>query len=78
VLNSQLHRAGDFLVEFLREGNADEFKVKCHAAQMEEPPKKITDFLTLGGDIDVNAMKKARDFCDNFDTYVNSHSEITS
>jgi hypothetical protein len=78
VLNSQLHRAGEFLVEFLKEGNLDEFKVKSLAAQMEEPPKKITEFLTLGGDIDVNALKKARDFCENFDSYVNSHSEITS
>ena len=53
VMKSQILRSSEFLVEFLREINVDQFMLKALGAQQEEGPKKITEIQTLGGDIDI-------------------------
>lgn len=43
VMKSQILRSSEFLVEFLREINVDQFMLKALGAQQEEGPKKITE-----------------------------------
>ena len=71
-------RSSEYLVEFLREANVEQFVLKALGAQQAEGPRRIADMATLGGDIDVHARKTATSFCDNFGTYINTYSEINS
>ncbi len=41
--------------------------LKALGTQMDAGPKKLSEFTTLGGEIEVNAKKNAKNFCDNFD-----------
>ena len=42
-MKSQILRSSEFLVEFLRETNVEQFMLKALGAQQEEGPKKITE-----------------------------------
>ena len=53
VLKSFVLRSSDFLVEFLKEANTEQFMLKALASQQEDGPRKISEISTLGGDIDV-------------------------
>ncbi len=53
-------------------------QLKILGAQMEQGPKSIYDFKTLTGEIDVNANRISKQFCDEFEKYVISNREITS
>jgi hypothetical protein len=64
VMKSMILRSSEFLVEFLREPNTEQFMLKALGAQQEEGPRKITEIQTLGGDIDVQARKTSKQFCD--------------
>ena len=78
LLKSMVLRSSEFLVEFLREPDSQQFMLKALAAQQEEGPRKISDIATLGGEIDIQARKTARAFCDNFNSYINTYAEINT
>jgi hypothetical protein len=40
------------------------------AAQMEQGPRKLFDITTLTGEIDVNAKRKAVNFCDSMEPWI--------
>jgi hypothetical protein len=52
--------------------------LKALAAQQEEGPRKISEISTLGGDIDVQARKSAKAFCENFGPFIDTYAEINS
>jgi hypothetical protein len=78
VLKSFVLRSSEFLVEFLKESNSETFMLKALAAQQEEGPRKITEISTLGGDIDVQARKTSKAFCENFGPFIDTYAEINS
>lgn len=71
-------RTCDFLVDFLKESDPHTYMVRALSAQQEEGPRKLNDIATLGGEIDVQAKKSARKFCDNFDSFISTYSEINN
>jgi hypothetical protein len=71
-------RSSEFLVDFLKIADNQHFMLRALTAQQEEGPRKITEIMTLGGEIDVQARKTARAFCDGFGTYINTYAEINS
>ncbi len=46
-------RSAPFLLEFLKEASHDQFVLKAIGSQMDLGPRRITDIVTLGGEIDV-------------------------
>lgn len=46
-------RSAPFLLEFLKESDPDQFVLKAIGSQMDIGPKKISEIVTLGGEIDV-------------------------
>lgn len=78
VLKSQVLRSCQFLVDFLQEQDTQVFMIRALTAQQEEGPRKLTDIATLGGEIDVKARKTAKQFCDNFGSFINTYGEINS
>jgi hypothetical protein len=46
-------RSAEFLVEFLKDPDVEQFKLKILGASMDSGPKKISEISTLGGEIDV-------------------------
>jgi hypothetical protein len=71
-------RSSEFLVEFLKESDSHQFMLKALGASQEEGPRKITEIQTLGGDIDVQAKKSAKAFCEGFGPFINTYAEINS
>ncbi len=78
ILKSFILRSSEFLVDFLKETSSEAFILRALGAQQEEGPRKITEIVTLGGDIDVQARKSARNFCDNFGSFINTYAEINA
>lgn len=78
VMRSMILRTSDFLVDFLKESDTHTFMVRSLSAQQEEGPRKLNDIATLGGEIDVQAKKSARQFCDNFDSFITTYAEINN
>ena len=71
-------RSSDFLVEFLKEADSQQFMLKALASQQEEGPRKVSEIATLGGEVDVQARKSAKGFCDNFGSFISTYSEINT
>lgn len=45
---------------------------------MQQPPKKLAEFNTLSGEIEITQRKSAKNFADNFDKFIDTYSEINS
>lgn len=45
---------------------------------MEKAPRKLTDFKTLNGEIEITSRKSAKQFADNLDKFIDTYSEINS
>lgn len=45
---------------------------------MDKGPHKISEIATLGGQIEVTAGKRAKQFGDNFGEYINTYGEINT
>lgn len=71
-------RSCEFLVEFLKESDSQTFMIRALAAAQEEGPRKLSDIATLGGEIDVQAKRSSKAFCDNFGSFINTYGEINS
>jgi hypothetical protein len=66
------------LVEFLKEPDTHQFMLKSLGAQQEEGPRKISEIATLGGEVDTQARKTSKSFCDNFGTFISTYAEINN
>ena len=77
-MKSQVLRASNFLVEFLKEINLDQFQLKALSTETERFPTKVQDFKTLNGSIDVHARKEAVEFCEKYENYIKNFAEINS
>ncbi|CDW76278.1 px domain containing protein [Stylonychia lemnae] len=78
VLKSQILRSADFLVDFLREPSVDQFMLKALGTQQDAGPRKLAEFNTLGGQIEINGRKRAKAFCDNLDAFNDTYQEINN
>ena len=78
VMKSQILRSADFLVDFLSETNTEQFRLKALGKKIAKGPMTIQEFQTLNGEIEVEAKKDARVFCENLDTYVKTFTEINN
>lgn len=78
MLKSQVLRSAEFLIEFLNEPSIDKFMLKAMGSQMEQGPRKLTDFKTLNGEIEITSRKSAKQFADNLDKFVDTYSEINN
>ena len=78
VLKSKILRSAEFLETFLKEANEEQFDVKAQTFENEQGPQRIADIATLAGEIDVKARGCAKDFCQQFDKYINTHTEINN
>jgi hypothetical protein len=65
-------------VDFLKESNIDQFMLKALGSQMDNGPRKLAEFSTLGGEIEINVRKSAKNFADNFDKFIDTFTEINS
>jgi len=45
---------------------------------MEKGPRKLTDFRTLNGEIEITSRKSAKQFADNLDKFIDTYSEINN
>jgi hypothetical protein len=52
--------------------------LKSLGAQQEEGPRKISEIATLGGEVDTQARKTSKSFCDNFGTFISTYAEINN
>lgn len=77
-MKSQVLRSADFLVDFLKESNIDQFMLKALGSQMDNGPRKLAEFSTLGGEIEINVRKSAKNFSDNFDKFIDTFTEINT
>ena len=77
-MRSQILRSAEFLVDFLKEPTMESFMLKALGTTMDQGPKRLADFTTLGGEIEINARKQAKIFCDNFEKFNDTYSEINN
>ena len=78
IMTSQVLRSAEFLVDFLREGDVEQFSRKVVAAKIGKGPERIDQINTLYGDVEVNAGKRAKKFCRRMGKYIETQSDITS
>eukprot|EP00347_Sterkiella_histriomuscorum_P002889 403366404 len=78
VMKSQVLRSAEFLVDFLKEPSMDQFMLRAMGTTYEQGPKKLSEFTTLGGEIEINAKKQAKVFCEGFDKFIDTYSEINN
>ena len=77
-MKSQVLRTADFLVDFLKEPSTDMFMAKSLGKTLAQGPRKITDFRTLNGEIEIVHRKRASQFADNFDKFNDTYHEINN
>ena len=77
-MKSQILRSAEFLVEFLRESDIEQFYAKIVTAKYNKGPEKLDEINTLYGDIDVGASKRSKKFCRKFENYITTYSDITN
>lgn len=71
-------RTAEFLVDFLKEPSIDQFITKSLRNTLAEGPRKLTDFRTLNGEIEIVHRKRASQFADNFDKFNDTYNEINN
>jgi hypothetical protein len=77
-MRSQILRSAEFLVEFLRETDMEQFFAKATTAKYNKGPEKLDQINTIFGDVDVAASKRSKRFCRKFDNYITTYADITS
>lgn len=77
-MKSQVIRSSEFLVEFLREADIEQFYAKVVTAKYNKGPERLEEINTLYGDVDVTAGKRAKRFCRKFPRYIETYSDITT
>ena len=63
-------------MDFLSEPDHEQFVLKSVRAQIELGPQTLTDIHTLNGEVDVQAKRRAKQFCENFESFLNANTEI--
>lgn len=71
-------RSAEFLVEFLRESDVEQFYAKMVAAKYNKGPERLDQINTLYGDVDVSAGKRAKRFCRKLPKYIETYSDINN
>lgn len=71
-------RSAEFLVEFLRESDVEQFYAKMVTAKYNKGPERLDQINTLFGDVDVSAGKRAKRFCRKLPKYIETYSDISS
>jgi hypothetical protein len=56
IMRSQVLRSAEFLVEFLREADVEQFHAKVVTAKYNKGPEKLDEIKTLFGGIEVGAQ----------------------
>lgn len=56
----------------------DQFMLRAMGTTYEQGPRKLAEFHTLGGEIEVNAKKQAKQFCDNYEKFIDTYQEINN
>lgn len=77
-MKSQILRSADFLVDFLKEPSIDQYMLKALGTQMDNGPTRLNEFLTLGGEIEINTKSRAKNFADNFEKFIDTFTEINN
>lgn len=45
---------------------------------MDNGPTRLNEFLTLGGEIEINTKSRAKNFADNFEKFIDTFTEINN
>ena len=52
--------------------------LKAMGSSMEQGPRKLADFKTLNGEIEISTRKSAKQFADNLDKFIDTYAEINN
>ena len=69
-------RSAEFLVEFLKETDATQFRAKQHTAKHNKGPERLDELNTLYGGIDIGFTKRAKHFCYKLNNYITTYEDI--
>lgn len=61
-MKSQVLRSAEFLVEFLRESDIEQFYAKVVTAKYNKGPESLEEINTIFGDIDVAGSNRSKKF----------------
>eukprot|EP00347_Sterkiella_histriomuscorum_P022193 403331347 len=78
VMRSQVMRSAEFLVEFLREADTEQFYAKMVTAKYNKGPERLEQIATLYGDVDVTAGKRAKRLCRKLPRYIETYDDINT